>query len=153
MEEKTKEDSDNNTTIDIEQYEYLPLNPVKDDSYEPNAKLLFNKVKDESIKNIGIIGSYGSGKSSLIKTFDDCYKKNGKIKSLNVSLASFNGDSFNNAQDNDDSRGGKQQKNNAQDNDDSRDGKQQKNHESENFVGVGDIDNAIEKSILQQMLK
>lgn len=136
MEEKTKEDSDNNTTIDIEQYEYLPLNPVKDDSYEPNAKLLFNKVKDESIKNIGIIGSYGSGKSSLIKTFDDCYKKNGKIKSLNVSLASFNGDSFNN----------------AQDNDDSRDGKQQKNHESENFVGVGDIDNAIEKSILQQML-
>lgn len=117
------------------EYEFLQLNPVVDEEYAFNAKLLHDKVKDEKIKNIGIIGSYGSGKSSLIETFSHKYKKDDQIKALKVSLASFNGDALDENKD---------QACDKSTNADSVSG--QKN------CGIGDIGNAVERSILQQML-
>lgn len=117
------------------EYEFLQLNPVVDEEYAFNAKLLHDKVKDEKIKNIGIIGSYGSGKSSLIETFCSEYKNKDKIKALKVSLASFNGD----------------------DNNENKDQARDKSTNTTSVIGqkncgIGDIDNAVERSILQQML-
>jgi hypothetical protein len=43
--------------------------------------------KKDEIKNIAITGPYGSGKSSIIKTFQKKYKHN--FKFLNISLATF----------------------------------------------------------------
>lgn len=138
-EEDKNSNSENNKNVDNKRYKYLPLNPVNDKAYEPNAELLFDKIKDPNVKNIGIIGAYGSGKSSLIRTFNDKYNDNGEIKSLNISLASFNVDSC----------GDKQ-------NDKQKDAPVKGDYKMEcvndNCAGVGDIDNAIEKSILQQML-
>ena len=139
MEEDKNSNSENNKNVDNKRYKYLPLNPVNDKAYEPNAELLFDKIKDPNVKNIGIIGAYGSGKSSLIRTFNDKYNDNGEIKSLNISLASFNVDSCCDKQ-----------------NDKQKDAPVKGDHKMEcvndNCAGVGDIDNAIEKSILQQML-
>lgn len=142
-EEDKNLNGENNETVDVKQCEYLPLNPVSDKAYEPDAKLLFDKIKDPDVRNIGLIGAYGSGKSSLIRTFKDTYDGKYKIKSLNVSLASFNVDSC----------GDKQ---NSKQNDKQKDTPVKGEHKTEcvndNYAGVGDIDNAIEKSILQQML-
>jgi len=44
-------------------------------------------IDDEDIRNIALTGTYGSGKSSLIKTFINKFKT--KYKFLNISLASF----------------------------------------------------------------
>ena len=116
---------------------YLSLAPQSSPDYEASSKLLYEKIKDDSVYNIGIIAQYGAGKSSLIKTFKDIYEnkqgkstqsksigeneqndkreKKTKIKTLNISLANFNVDV-----------------------------KQTKQ--------CNDIDQAVEKSILQQML-
>ncbi|WP_203257747.1 YobI family P-loop NTPase [Hyunsoonleella ulvae] len=48
-------------------------------------------VKNKEISNIALTGSYGAGKSSLIKTFEEVAKN--KFKFLKVSLASFQGSS------------------------------------------------------------
>ena len=42
-------------------------------------------IKKESVKNIALSGAYGSGKSSILKTFEKSYKYN----FLNISLADF----------------------------------------------------------------
>lgn len=51
-----------------------------------------NKLKDvideEDINNIALMGNYGSGKSTIIKTFQHQHKK--EYRFLNISLASFN---------------------------------------------------------------
>ena len=44
--------------------------------------------KQEDIKNIALTGPYGSGKSSILKTFQKNYKGN-DLKFLNISLATF----------------------------------------------------------------
>lgn len=132
MENTTKNAQTNSGKVE---YKYLELSPVVDEEYTFNSKLLLDKVLDKEIKNIGIVGSYGSGKSSLIKTFCSKFENKDKIKTLKVSLASFNGDDLNENKDQScekltsaDSVG------------------------NEKNCGIGDIDNAVEKSILQQML-
>lgn len=132
MENTTKNAQTNSGKVE---YKYLELSPVVDEEYTFNSKLLHDKVLDKEIKNIGIVGSYGSGKSSLIKTFCSKFENKDKIKILKVSLASFNGDDLNENKDQScekltsaDSVG------------------------NEKNCGIGDIDNAVEKSILQQML-
>lgn len=132
MENTTKNAQTNSGKVE---YKYLELSPVVDEEYTFNSKLLHDKVLDKEIKNIGIVGSYGSGKSSLIKTFCSKFENKDKIKTLKVSLASFNGDDLNENKDQScekltsaDSVG------------------------NEKNCGIGDIDNAVEKSILQQML-
>ncbi len=51
-------------------------------------------LDDENIKNIALSGAYGSGKSSILKTFEKKYKN--KYEFLNISLADFSGSEKNN---------------------------------------------------------
>ncbi len=83
------------TPHNIEQAETLKLislSPTSncEDGEELNAQAYFeaidNALKDSSIYNIGIVGSYGSGKSSIIKSFE---KKHPEYNIQNISLASF----------------------------------------------------------------
>lgn len=63
--------------------------------YKPYAEELKKAIEDKKYvkSNIAIIGPYGSGKSSLIKTFDEKFKSP-KQNSLYISLASFNNSTF-----------------------------------------------------------
>lgn len=112
-------------------YKYLSLSPVSDPEYNYSSELLYQKICDKDIRNIGIVAPYGAGKSSLIATFKEKYndkKINGnKIKCLNISLASFNID------------------------EDDKENLSKENSSKKESI-IGDIDNAVEKSILQQML-
>jgi len=45
--------------------------------------------KEKDIKNIAITGPYGSGKSSLLKTFQEKHKYDPDLKFLSISLATF----------------------------------------------------------------
>lgn len=71
----------------------LPSNePRYYEEYEPYANILKKKVNDQNITNIGIVAPYGSGKSSLIKTFIDLQIKENKEfsnKVISVSLANY----------------------------------------------------------------
>lgn len=59
--------------------------------YKDYIQVLDEIIKKEEIYNIGIIGPYGSGKSSLVKSYLSCTNK----KYCKVSLAYFNEDSSN----------------------------------------------------------
>lgn len=61
-------------------------NADKDKSYKHYADALTYALNNDRIKNIAITGPYGSGKSSIIRTFE---VKNRQYKFLNISLASF----------------------------------------------------------------
>lgn len=54
------------------------------DVYAPEIK---KGLTDPHVVNIAITGSYGAGKSSIIRTF---FRKNPEYKAINVSLAAFN---------------------------------------------------------------
>lgn len=59
---------------------------------EPYLKLLAGCVEDKRITNIAVTGTYGSGKSTILKTFQNWYKPYQELqdkKYLNISLASF----------------------------------------------------------------
>ncbi len=55
---------------------------------KPYLDALIKAVNTKNVNNIAIIGSYGSGKSTILKTFQKEYKSS--FRFLNVSLASFN---------------------------------------------------------------
>jgi ABC-type transport system involved in cytochrome bd biosynthesis fused ATPase/permease subunit len=65
---------------------YIALTPVDDADEKSNyfSALKF-AIDSEQICNIALTGPFGSGKSSIIKTFE----KNNQYKFLNISLASF----------------------------------------------------------------
>lgn len=50
------------------------------------VSILKSAIDDEDVRNIALSGAYGSGKSSIIKTFERNYPK---YKCLNLSLAAF----------------------------------------------------------------
>jgi ABC-type dipeptide/oligopeptide/nickel transport system ATPase subunit len=56
------------------------------DRVKPYLENLKNAIDTSSINNIAITGSYGSGKSTILRTFENQYKQ---YKYLNISLASF----------------------------------------------------------------
>jgi len=65
---------------------FTDLTPIDNaDSDRSYSKALSFAFKNPRIKNIAITGPYGSGKSSIIRT----YEKNCNYKFLNISLASF----------------------------------------------------------------
>jgi hypothetical protein len=65
---------------------FIDLTPVDNaDSDGSYAKALSFAFENSSIYNIALTGPYGSGKSSIIRT----YEKNNNYKFLNISLASF----------------------------------------------------------------
>ncbi len=109
----------------IAKYKYLPLTPKELDPKDANVVILKEKVEDKSIKNIALMAPYGAGKSSVLTSFEKSY---GKDKCIGVSLASFNNDEEN-----------------------SVNGDQVGANINEEKT-INDIDNKIEKSILQQIL-
>lgn len=50
------------------------------------VSILKSAIDDKDVRNVAISGTYGSGKSSIIKTFERHYPK---YKCLNLSLAAF----------------------------------------------------------------
>ena len=62
------------------------LTPSIIENEETYTGSIFWALKNKNIKNIALTGSYGSGKSSIIKTFKDKYKQ---FDYLNISLATF----------------------------------------------------------------
>jgi ABC-type transport system involved in cytochrome bd biosynthesis fused ATPase/permease subunit len=67
-------------------YKFLTANDNAE-NIEEHSKALNEALEDEKVKNIAISGSYGSGKSSFIKTFE---KQNSQYRFLDISLAKFN---------------------------------------------------------------
>jgi hypothetical protein len=66
-----------------------PINNGDEDGYYSQALLwALKNRKKEDIKNLALTGSYGSGKSTILKTFQKNYKGN-DLKFLNISLATF----------------------------------------------------------------
>ena len=71
---------------------FTDLTPVDDaDQNGTYTKALSFALENSRIKNIALSGPYGSGKSSIIRTFE----KNSDYKFLNISLASFKEDKSN----------------------------------------------------------
>jgi dephospho-CoA kinase len=110
-------------------YEYSALTPVDDaDEDGEYSKALYKALKNKSIKNIAVTGPYGSGKSSVLRTFEKKYKSFHGFKFLNISLGAF---STNSKLDEDNkSKAGSPQ----------------------NKTDESNLSNALEKSLLQQII-
>lgn len=71
---------------------YSSLSPIdngdENGHYSKAILWALKNRKKEDIKNIALTGPYGSGKSSILKTFQKNYKGN-DLKFLNISLATF----------------------------------------------------------------
>lgn len=82
-------------TLKKTSYQFLSANDSAENT-EEYSKALTDALENAKVKNIAISGSYGSGKSSFIKTFE---KQNGQYNFLDISLATFkqkdNGDKGN----------------------------------------------------------
>ncbi|MBE7659939.1 hypothetical protein G1K77_05075 [Tenacibaculum finnmarkense] len=76
----------------ILELDYSSLSPINNgdekNHYSNALKWAIDNRKEKDIKNIALTGTYGSGKSTIIKTFKNNYKGN-DLKFLNISLASF----------------------------------------------------------------
>lgn len=71
------------------------LETLLPDTKEAESKKVYLKtldwaLKNEDIKNLAITGTYGSGKSSILKTFWNKYDKKDKV--LEISAATFSGE-------------------------------------------------------------
>ena len=64
-----------------------PIDNAKVDTYEKALLWAIRNRKKEDIKNVALTGPYGSGKSSILKTFEKKYDK--EFSFLNLSLATF----------------------------------------------------------------
>lgn len=66
---------------------FEPLTPIEDgDDNDIYDKALSFSLLDKDIKNIALTGPYGSGKSTVLRTFQKNHKE---FRYLNISLASF----------------------------------------------------------------
>lgn len=76
----------------LESNAYSSLSPIdnsdEDGKYTEALLWALKNRKKEDIKNIALTGPYGSGKSSILKTFQKNYK-DCDLKFLNISLATF----------------------------------------------------------------
>ncbi|WP_306353112.1 hypothetical protein [Flavobacterium sp. '19STA2R22 D10 B1'] len=76
----------------IDELGYSSLSPIdngdENGHYSKAIIWALKNRKKEDIKNIALTGPYGSGKSSILKTFQKNYKEN-DLKFLNISLATF----------------------------------------------------------------
>lgn len=68
--------------------------PVESDDYETEAQILDAQIKKQCVTNIGVVATYGAGKSSAINTYLKRYRKKGicQPKYVQISLADFNKD-------------------------------------------------------------
>jgi len=70
----------------------MPVDTIKND--EESLKALHWALKNKKIKNIALTGPYGAGKSSVIESY---LKQNKECKAINISLATFDGHSWDKA--------------------------------------------------------
>ncbi|MGJ8550712.1 hypothetical protein [Winogradskyella wichelsiae] len=72
--------------------DYSSLSPIangdKEGHYSNALQWALENREEEDIKNIALTGSYGSGKSTILKTFQNNYKGT-ELEFLNISLATF----------------------------------------------------------------
>src|SRR5690606_36883588 len=72
--------------------DYSSLSPIasgdKEGHYSKALLWALENREEEDIKNIALTGSYGSGKSTILKTFQKNYKGT-ELQFLNISLATF----------------------------------------------------------------
>ena len=69
---------------------YHSLTPINSaDNCEVYMDALQEALQNPDIKNIAVTGPYGSGKSSVIRTFFDRYNGELKLKHLTITLATF----------------------------------------------------------------
>lgn len=134
-----KENSDNN--INLKDVNFLTNTPKSYDDYSDYAIILDKMVKDENIKNIGIVAPYGAGKSSLIKKYIEIAQNNDKI--ITISLANYNSILKNKTKH--DRVKNEQDQNNSHNDTDKNLESKNKNHD------CFQTENEIEKSILQQL--
>lgn len=80
---KPEENSSNSSTP---KNTYIDLAPKKDADISTYEDALIEAIKNPRVYNIALTGPYGSGKSSIIETFEE---KHDEYKFLNISLASF----------------------------------------------------------------
>ena len=68
--------------------------PIESDDYETEAQILDTQIRKEGVKNIGVVASYGAGKSSAITTYLKRYRRKSLRlpKFVQISLANFNSD-------------------------------------------------------------
>ncbi len=77
----------------IKPYNFEDLTPKDDvDKDKKYSEAIDWALKNNNIKNIALTGSYGSGKSSILRTYE---RKHKEYRYLNISLASFKDDSQN----------------------------------------------------------
>lgn len=78
----------------IEEQMLFDNSPIESDDYETEAQVLDAQVKKQGVTNIGVVASYGAGKSSAIATYLKRYRKKCifKPKHVQISLADFNKD-------------------------------------------------------------
>lgn len=70
-------------------YNFQKLTPVQDAPIDVYSKALDYVFREKDIRNIAITGTYGSGKSSVIETYEKRHKRK---KFIHLSLAHFEND-------------------------------------------------------------
>lgn len=80
-----------NTTEGVKKKEiqYHPLTPIEDADCEVYFDALKSALEHKDVKNIAVTGPYGSGKSSMIRSFFAKYNQDGKYKPITITLANF----------------------------------------------------------------
>lgn len=77
---------------DNKNHGYAPLTPIADliqhQHYVDALSWAIKNRHEKGIKNIALTGPYGAGKSSILKTLQECNKKSG-LRFLDISLATF----------------------------------------------------------------
>jgi len=83
IDENFNEDDDNGIELDL----LTPLDRKDDPRVKKYLKHLNNAILNPDVRNLALSGVFGSGKSTIIKSYKSKYPKK---KILNISLASFN---------------------------------------------------------------
>lgn len=86
VEQKLKKKTSENK---LEFYDLAAIDNIEDSDYLDTIKWALDK---NNITNIALTGPYGSGKSSIIKSFEKKYENVNDYKFLNISLATFKED-------------------------------------------------------------
>lgn len=86
----------NNCSVEITQngvkakiIEYHPLTPIENADCKVYFDALKNALEHKDVKNIAVTGPYGSGKSSMIRSFFANYNRDEKYKPITITLANF----------------------------------------------------------------
>lgn len=135
------------------QSKYHSLTPTNcADNCEVYMEALQEALQNTDVKNIAVTGPYGSGKSSVIRTFFD--KHNGEYKHITITLANF---LDNNIQENTTTQEQKEQtstkkgNNTPKGSEDTPQNNQKDTPQKTSTITGNDLEQLIERSIVQQL--